>query len=345
MTVRTRRASAARQSAQATPLAARVFGRLADGEFHSGEALAAALAVSRSAIWKAVRSLRKLGVVLFAVRNRGYRLLHSGEPLDQEAIHVQLDDDVRGHVTRVEALWSTSSTNTRLLERANPAGGTSEVVLAEYQTSGRGRRGRAWLAPPGGAICLSLSWTFLAVPADLGALGLVVGVCSLRALRGLGVQTARLKWPNDLLIGDAKVAGVLIDLRAESAGPACVVIGIGVNVTLGPPLLTRIAATGTRATDLVSAGLAPSSRNAVAAALIGECVRGLGEFERQGLRPFIEEWRTADALRGRAVTVQAADNVARGVARGIDLHGALVVETPHGIERFISGDVTVRAPA
>ena len=344
--MRTRRGvPAAHRSTQATPLAARVFGRLADGKFHSGEELAAALAVSRSAIWKAVRSLRALGVALNAVRNRGYRLVHSGEPLDREAIRSRLDDEVRERVTRVEVLWSTSSTNTRLLERPNPQGGTSEVVLAEYQTCGRGRRGRAWLAPPGGAICLSLSWTFLSVPADLGALGLVVGVCSLRALRGLGVQAARLKWPNDLLIGEAKLGGVLIELRAESAGPACVVIGIGVNVTLGPTLLARIAATGTRAADLVSAGLAPVSRNAVAAALIGECVRGLVEFERRGLRAFSEEWRTADALRGRAVSVQGAESVARGVARGIDLHGALVIETPHGIERFISGDVTVRVPA
>ena len=96
------------------------------------------------------------------------------------------------------------------------------------------------------------------------------------------------------------------------------------------------------ATDLASAGIS-ASRNALAASLVNACIRGLIEFEREGLKPFIEEWRTADALRGRPVNVSAAEGTTRGLARGIDVHGALVVETPQGIRRFISGDVTVRA--
>ncbi len=99
--------------------------------------------------------------------------------------------------------------------------------------AGRGRRGRAWLAPPGGSICLSLSWTFREVPADLSALGLVVGVCKLRALRELGIAAAKLKWPNDILVDDRKLGGILIELRAESDGPVYVVIGIGLNVAPG----------------------------------------------------------------------------------------------------------------
>jgi BirA family transcriptional regulator, biotin operon repressor / biotin---[acetyl-CoA-carboxylase] ligase len=325
------------------PLVARLFARLADARFHSGEELANALGVSRSAVWKAAGSLRTLGATLHAVRNRGYRLVHGGEPLDPARIRECLARDARDHVASVQALWSTTSTNTVLLERANPPNGTSEVLLAEYQSAGRGRRGRAWLAPPGGAICLSLSWTFREVPQDLGALGLVIGVCALRALRALAVTGAGLKWPNDLLIGERKLGGVLIELRAESAGPASVVIGVGLNVALGAPLLKQIAETGTQATDLASAGLAALSRNAVAAGLISEAVRGLIEFERHGLKPFIEEWRAADSLRGRPVNVSAADGVARGLARGIDVHGALMVETPQGVKRFVSGDVTVRA--
>jgi BirA family transcriptional regulator, biotin operon repressor / biotin---[acetyl-CoA-carboxylase] ligase len=326
----------------AAPLAAQVFGALADGRFHSGEELAKALGVSRSAVWKAAAALRTLGVTVNAVRNRGYRLAYGGEPLDPVRIREQVAREVRDHIAKVEAAWTISSTNTVLLARPNPRCGTSEVLLAEYQSAGRGRRGRAWLAPPGGAICLSLSWTFGEVPQELSALGLVVGVCVLRGLRELGVEAAALKWPNDLLIGDRKLGGVLIELRAESAGPACVVIGIGLNVALGAALIRQLAEAGTAATDLASAGLAASSRNAVAAALISACVKGLIEFERQSLRPFIEEWRAADALRGRPVSVSGADGTARGLARGIDLHGALVVETPQGLKRFISGDVTVR---
>lgn len=327
---------------EAAPLLARVFAQLADGRFHSGEELAQGLGVSRSAIWKVVRALKELGATLHAVRNRGYRLAQGGEPFDAERIRAGLAREVREQVARLETAWSVGSTNSVLLERPNPAPGVSEVFLAEYQTAGRGRRGRAWLAPPGGAICLSLSWTFREVPEDLGALGLVIGVCALRALRQMGIEAAGLKWPNDLLIGEKKLGGVLIELRAESSGPACVVIGIGLNVALGAALLKRIADSGTQATDLASAGLESQQRNAMAAALIGCCVQGLSEFTREGLKPFTAEWGAADALRGRAVNVSGAQGVSKGLARGIDLHGALLLETPHGVKRFISGDVTVR---
>jgi BirA family transcriptional regulator, biotin operon repressor / biotin---[acetyl-CoA-carboxylase] ligase len=345
MARRARAAPAAPAAAgAAAPLVARVFARLADGTFHSGEELAAALGVSRSAVWKAARALHQQGAVLNAVRNRGYRLVAAGEPLDAARIRERLPREVRERIQRLEALWSTGSTNTVLSERAGPSVGSSEVLLAEYQTQGRGRRGRAWLAPPGGAICLSLSWTFREVPSDLGALGLVVGVCTLRALRELGVRGTALKWPNDLLVGDRKLGGVLIDLRAESAGPASVVIGIGLNVALGVEVLRRIAETGTPATDLKSAELPQDvSRNEVAAGVVAACVRGLIGFENEGLKPFLEEWRQADALRGRQVNVVAAGGTARGVARGIDLRGALLVETRDGVRKFVSGDVSVRA--
>ena len=330
------------KESEAAPLTARVFAQLSDGRFHSGEELALALGVSRSAIWKATGALKDLGATLHAVRNRGYRLAVASDPLEGDKIRGQLAREVRDHVQRVEALWSTESTNSVLSARPNPPPGSSEVCLAEYQSAGRGRRGRAWLAPPGGAICLSLSWTFREVPPDLGALGLVIGVCALRALQELGVAGAALKWPNDLLVGDRKLGGVLIELRGESAGPACVVIGIGVNVALGGSLLEKIAALGLAATDLKSAGLEDVSRNTIAAALVSACLRGLIEFEREGLKPFAEEWRLADALRGRSVDVTAGAGIARGLARGIDVHGALLVETRQGVERFIAGDVTVR---
>src|SRR5579862_1918456 len=325
------------------PLVARLFAKLADGQFHSGEALAAELAVSRSAVWKAARALRELGATVHAVRNRGYRLPVVAEPLDRGRIQALLDPGIRERVRQLDTVWTVGSTNTLLLERANPPVGSSEALLAEYQTAGRGRRGRNWVAPPGGSICLSLSWMFREVPRDLGALGLVVGVCALRALSRLGVALARLKWPNDLLVDDRKLGGILIELRAESAGPACVVIGIGLNVALGATLLEKIAATGLAPTDLAAAGLKEPSRNAVAAGLISSFVRGLLEFERDGLKPFVREWMEADALRGRPVSVTADNSCTKGIARGIDLDGALLVETPQGLLRFISGDVSVRA--
>lgn len=327
----------------ALPLVARVFAALANGEFHSGEQLAETLGVSRSAVWKAVESLRELGATLHAVRNRGYRLRSGSDALDSSRITSLVTPALRAHVRRVETAWTVDSTNSVLLARQNPPFGTCDVLLAEYQTAGRGRRGRTWVAPPGGSICLSLCWSFRYVPQDLGALGLVIGVCVLRALRELGLEDARLKWPNDIVVEGKKLGGILIELRAESAGPASVVIGIGLNVSLGARVLEAVGETGVSAIDVVSAGLTQPSRNALAAVLITQMVRGLLVFEKEGLQPFAEEWRAADALRGRQIDVHTLEGVARGLARGIDLHGALVVETPQGVRRFVSGDVTVRA--
>lgn len=331
-------------SAQAreAPLVARVFSQLADGEFHSGEQLADSLGVTRSAVWKAVGSLRELGATLHAVRNRGYRLRAGSDALDAERITSLLPVAVRARARSIETAWTVDSTNSALLARPNPPFGICEIFLAEYQTAGRGRRGRPWVAPPGGSICLSLSWTFREVPQELGALGLAIGVCELRMLREFGLQPA-LKWPNDILIEGKKLGGILIEVRAESDGPACVIIGIGINVALGASLLQTIGGNAVPPIDLVTVGLRQPSRNALAAALVSQVIPALVAFEKDGLRPFVEEWRVADALHGRQVDVHTIEGVARGLARGIDLHGALVVETPHGVRRFISGDVSVRA--
>src|SRR5579872_1351021 len=325
------------------PLIARLFAKLEDGEFHSGEGLARELAVSRGAIWKAARGLRDLGATVHAVRNRGYRLAAAAEALDAHRIRELLADDVRERVRGLDAVWTIGSTNTELLQRPNPPFGAAEAILAEYQTAGRGRRGRAWLAPPGGAICLSMSWAFREVPRDLGALGLVIGVCALRTLALLGVADLRLKWPNDLLVADRKLGGILIELRAESGGPACVVIRIGLNVALGSELSTKISDMGLAPIDLIGAGLRHPARNAVAAGLINSFVHGLLGLERDGLKPYVREWLAADALRGRQVTVESGTGRTVGIARGIDLDGSLLVETNQGLQRFISGDVSVRA--
>jgi len=121
------------------------------------------------------------------------------------------------------------------------------------------------------------------------------------------------------------------------------VIGIGLNVSLGRELLENIAKLGMPAIDLATAsGRATISRNSLVAALLEHCVPGLQQFEREGLKPFLEAWRDADALRGRQIDVRGGDDKAMGIARGVDINGALLVETPQGLRRFFSGDVSVR---
>jgi BirA family biotin operon repressor/biotin-[acetyl-CoA-carboxylase] ligase len=320
-----------------------LFVALADGEFHSGEKLAARLGVTRSAIWKAAAALRALGLELRAVTRRGYCLADAVAPLDAEAIRTALPGPLLPALRHGTAHWSIASTNAQLLASATLAPGQFDFCVAEYQTAGRGRRGRSWFAPPGGAVCLSINWAFDPLPAAAGTLSLAIGVCVLRALRSLGHHDARLKWPNDLLSQDGKLAGILIELRSEAGGPAQVVIGIGINLRLGSALQEQVAATGTRAASLQAAGFRLTARNELIAALVRECVAGLRVFERDGFAPFAAAWRESDALLGASVTVNGADGTTQGVARGIDASGALLVETQGDLRRFRSGDVSVRS--
>ena len=338
-------------SEQPLPLPAQVFQKLGPGGFQSGAQLATQLGVSRNAIWKAVGILKKHGVIIHAVRNRGYRLAVPTAPLSASVICAGVEPQERARLRRVEVAWQLESTNSTLFARTDLPPGRCDVLLTEVQTAGRGRRGRSWLATPGGALCLSVGWTFGQMPRDVGSLGLAVGVCVLRALRQhlpaavLAGTPLQLKWPNDLQCDTRKLGGILIDLRAEAGGPSYVVIGLGLNVALDEVAQTQINATGTRPCDLRSLGVSPLRRNEIVTTLIQCLIRGLSVFEHEGLKPFREEWQHADALRGRLVNVVLVQEMTRGIARGIDIDGALLVETPKGVVRFVSGDVSVRAEA
>jgi BirA family biotin operon repressor/biotin-[acetyl-CoA-carboxylase] ligase len=323
-------------------LGMRLFQSLGDGAFHSGETLAAGLGVTRSAVWKSIRQLRTLGAEIHSVPHRGYRL-RTGGALDGPQILRALPRAVRARIVTLQVAWSIGSTNAALLERPAPAPGAAVVQLAEFQTAGRGRRGRAWVAPLGGALCLSIGWTFPQLPRDIAALSLAVGVCVRRALAERNVAGIELKWPNDLLARGRKLGGILIELRAESGGPGYVVVGLGLNLALSPQARKAVAATGAQAIDL--AALAPGAidRNELAAELIARISSGLADFAERGFAAFAKDWAAADALVGRRVLVQGSQHSARGTARGIDASGALLVQTAAGLERHISGEVTVRA--
>jgi BirA family biotin operon repressor/biotin-[acetyl-CoA-carboxylase] ligase len=324
------------------PLPQRVFQRLDDRGFLSGEALAADLSVTRAAVWKAVEQLRELGVALDAQTSKGYRLAPGVSALSVDRIHSLLPADVRARLEVLLVEWTLESTNTRLLEALPPAAGTAAVVLAEHQTGGRGRRGRGWVAPPGGALCLSLGWQYADMPVDLSALSLVVGLCAVNALTALGVPGVALKWPNDLVTADGKLGGILIEMRAESGGPVHVVAGIGLNVALDDAARATVKATGNTADDIRAHCTPVPDRNAIVAALLARLIPAFEGFPRHGLAPHLDNWQDCDALRDHEVRVENAGEVTRGVARGVDSHGALLVETPAGVRRFISGEVTVR---
>ncbi len=315
---------------------------LADGRLHSGEWLAKELNVSRAAVWKGVERLRALGVEVQALPRRGYRLANPVELLDARRIRAELGAQHQAQLRSLALLFEIDSTNARLLAAAAPPPGQADACLAELQHAGRGRRGRRWIAPFGGGIVLSAAWTFVDGAGALSALSLAVGVAITRALSRAGAVGVALKWPNDLWFQDRKIGGVLIELRAEAGGPAHVVIGIGLNVTLTAAARREIEAGGAAVAAVADACTGVPSRNLIAGAILDELLSMLEQFERGGFAAFRDAWAVLDALSGRDARVLLGDAVVSGTARGVDPDGALLLETPDGMRRFTSGEASLR---
>jgi BirA family biotin operon repressor/biotin-[acetyl-CoA-carboxylase] ligase len=310
----------------------------------SGAALAAEFNVTRSAVWKAIGRLRELGTEIEAITHRGYRLALPSSPLATPGVLELLHPATRALLRDGQCVAEVPSTNTVLLDRAAPTPGEFDFLTAEYQNAGRGRRGRRWLAAPGNAICLSWSWCFAGLPAQLGALSLSAGVATVRALAALGLHGVRLKWPNDLVTACGKLGGILIELRSESAGPVHVVIGLGLNVALSRRARAEIDQLGNAAADLaeLATGMPLPTREQVVAAILDHGVAALQEFARTGLATFLDEYRAVDALAGQAVLVHGGNGPGSGIARGIDADGALRIEHDGRIHRIIAGEISVR---
>jgi len=319
-------------------LTSSVLKRLADGEFHSGEALARSLDFSRASVWNAIRDLEAAGIEVYKVHGRGYRLPYPITLLDRAAIERSLGE----HAPRftLDVRDTVASTNTALLERAVAGAPGGTVLAAEWQSEGRGRLGRAWHAGVGEALTFSLLWRFTRGAGALAGLSLAVGVAIVRALAAAGVPGAALKWPNDVLWQNGKLAGILTELAGDALGPTAAVIGIGLNVRLSQATRARI---GQAAADLQTACGAAPDRNGLLARLLIELGQALQAFERDGFAPLRAEWQRLHALQGRRVTVVLPDGARRtGSARGAAEDGAFLLETRAGMERFHSAEVSLR---
>jgi BirA family transcriptional regulator, biotin operon repressor / biotin---[acetyl-CoA-carboxylase] ligase len=239
-------------------------------------------------------------------------------------------------------LFEVDSTNTRLLGLGSPPAGQADVCISELQHSGRGRRGRRWIAPFGDSLAMSLGWTWRDATRVEPALSLAVGVAIVRALARAGAHGISLKWPNDVWFNDRKIGGVLIELKADASRSAHAVIGIGLNVYLSAGARRELEQAGVRAAAVADACSAGVSRNALAGALLDELLSMLEQFEREGFAPFRDSWLGLDALRGRTAQVLAGDRAVAGTARGVDAEGALLLESAGLMRRFVSGEVSLR---
>lgn len=320
-----------------SPIAFRALRLLSDGNFRSGEALARALGVSRTTVWKALQGLDALGVTLFRVHGRGYRLVTPVDWLDVAQVRRHLGPQQDAY--QVHVLEAVDSTNTVLLAEAL-AGAPSGLALAtEVQTGGRGRRGRAWHSGLGDGLTFSVLWRFERGVGNLGGLSLAVSVALVRALREMGGGEVQLKWPNDLLWRHQKLAGVLTEIEGDAMGPSAAVIGVGINVRLAPSVRQRI---DQAVTDLTTASV-PQDRNRVLGVVLRHLADALELFAARGFGPFMQEWESYDALAGKTVAVTTPDHGEHtGVAAGVGEDGALQLQTAGGLRRLHSGEVSLR---
>jgi BirA family biotin operon repressor/biotin-[acetyl-CoA-carboxylase] ligase len=323
----------------------RLLALLSDGEFHSGEKLAKRLRISRGGIWKIVSALRELGVDVQSVPRQGYKLPCAVDLYDRSAILAAMSAETRAALTRADVLLTVDSTNrfvADLEEALEP--GQAQLCVAELQTAGRGRRGRSWMAPFGSGICMSVGWRFAEALPTFSALSLAVGVAVVTALKRLGVTELGLKWPNDLVWKGRKLGGILIEMRGESGGPSHVVIGIGINVRM-PSAIRLLLAEQQAAliTDLheIMHERTPD-RNRIVGAVVSELVAMLRIFAQEGFAPYYAAWRELDALADAPVKIMNGAQTTFGTARGVDSDGTLLVEVDGRLQRFASGEVTLR---
>ncbi len=317
---------------------------LADGAVHSGTDLAQRLACSRTAVWKHLNELKSAGLQINAQRGKGYQLRRPLELLDAAVIRRGLDVQVSAALGCLEVHDIIESTNQRL--RASPAAaGRFDVVLAEYQTGGRGRRGRQWWSPFGSGLCLSVSHRFEQCAAAISALSLAIGVGVCRVLHEDVSSSVALKWPNDIVAGGSKLGGLLIDIHGEADGPLAVIVGIGLNFDVTAATVRQVADAGglpPLGLRKIASGAVPS-RNRLAARLVNTLHTVLTEFEHSGFDTFMDEWRRYDSLAGRPVTARVGERSLSGTARGIDVDGALFIEVDGKLNRLVSGEVSLRA--
>jgi BirA family biotin operon repressor/biotin-[acetyl-CoA-carboxylase] ligase len=306
--------------------------------FVSGEAMSGTLGISRNAVHKHVKSLRKRGYRILGISRRGYRLEEEPCKLVMPVITEMTAQSAFGHAFRYYDEIESTNVEAKTLAVAGAPEGT--VVIAESQSAGRGRLGRRWTSPAGKGLLFSVILRPDVPMADAHLLTLVAAAA---ACEGIETQTkipVQIKWPNDLFVNNKKVGGILMEVAGEQDEIDWVVVGIGINVntefTELPVALRRTAV------SLKMAGGAPIDRSELLANVLLALEKNYGEALKGGFDRPLRKFRERDYLLHRSISVQTREGAVVGEATGIDDRGALLVQLPHRhVRRFHSGDVTL----
>lgn len=308
----------------------KLFKLLSDGKFHSGQVIAKSFGVSRSRVWALVNSLEEKGVVISRVRGKGYRYNEGSSLLDVPFIQKALPDLI--------AYYSPIMTSTSDVAREySSKQQQSLLVTTEYQTGGRGRRGRLWAS----CYAHNLMFTY-AIPEfnarkGLEGLSLVVGLSLAKVLNAeydLGVQV---KWPNDLLVNNEKLAGILVEVQGDISSSFNLLVGVGINVNELPVVADRQVISLRR---LLGSSV---SRSDLLVKLMRALEKDIQIFRESGFSDFKNEWNELDAYRSKQVYIDQAGNKTYGVSCGVTDAGALLLDLGDKCEEIFGGEVSLRA--
>lgn len=304
---------------------------LSDGEFHSGQHLGEQLGMSRAAINKHIQTLREWGVDVFTVPGKGYSLPEPIQLLSADYIQKRVGQGM------VAVLPAIDSTNQYLIERISELN-SGDVCIAEYQHAGRGRRGRQWFSPFGANLYISMFWRLEQGPAAAVGLSLVIGIVMAEVLQSLGADKVRVKWPNDLYLNDRKLAGILVELTGKTGDAAQIVMGAGINLAMRE---VKDGLINQGWINLQEAGIS-LDRNQLAVRLINELRSSLPLFEQEGLTPFLKRWERLDNFLNRPVKLIIGEREIKGISRGINNQGALLLEQDGVVKSWVGGEISLR---
>lgn len=263
--------------------------------------------------------------------------------LEASAIQQALTSLAAAKLDQLEVFDDIPSTNSYLLSKPAPSPGRFRVAVADHQTAGRGRHDRKWITVPGSGLCLSFAYTFDRMPDQLPALTLAIGVGVVAALQQLNIGNISLKWPNDIVALDGKLGGILTEVRSGGGDGVTVVTGIGLNVHIPEDMdVGAESEWAHRATDLHSISPELPARELLAGTMVEHLFATFEKFDALGFAGFAAAWRQQDWLRGREIDVDMPNEQASGIAAGVDVDGALIVDTQSGPVRVVSGSISIR---
>jgi BirA family biotin operon repressor/biotin-[acetyl-CoA-carboxylase] ligase len=260
--------------------------------------------------------------------------------LESSKINAVLNDQNNVLIPTLEIHDSLDSTNSYLMEHSRNNAESGFVCFAEHQTAGKGRRGRQWVSPYGSNIYVSMLWRFQqgGITSTAG-LSLAIGVAVIRALKLYGINDVGLKWPNDIYSQGKKLGGILIEVSGEADGPCAAVIGLGLNLFLPEHQAQTITQAWTDLTQI--SGEIPVLRNQLAGTLLNEMLAVVNGFEMDGIKAYLDEWRSYDCLKGKAATLFIGQQQIEGIVEGIDDKGLILIKKPDGlVQAFASGEVS-----